>query len=683
MRWKKITGCIAIGVVFIMIALFGLIATYDFNRLKPRIVEIVRTHTGREIHLNGDLQLSLGLSPRLTAQSVTFQNAEWGARPDMVLMKQLDIQFELIPLIQGHVRINRLLLIEPDILIERNRSGRSNLEFDFPAGSTGTTSENAKVDKGASSSDMLAIKDVHFERAKFALMDHGTNITKTLRIEELNLFSPGYGDPAEITLEAAYNDTPFRVSGRLGALARLFRPLAPWPVELAVHVLGADITVSGSVEDPLNLKGADLKYSVAGGDLSFLQEIIGRSLEKVPFEISGRLIYRFPEKLDLTDLHIKAADSAVNGAISVERMHAVPLIKAKLQSDRLDLRPLFGKEEKKPSQGKVTQRAEDNPKVFSSKPLPLDFLNRFETEFDAELVHLMLPGIAASATKLTTILKNGRIDMTLVASKIGNGRLAVTFGIVPQDNKFNVSASVNAENVDLGRMLKDLKVSSGVEGIMNLTVKLKGVGNSIAEMMAGLDGDLIVTTGNGRMPLAYVSLIGTDIGTSMLKLLNPFDEAVDEAAINCLVADFNIAHGRARSDIILIDDPRKTLVGHADIELGTEALSVWIETRPKQGIGFEQTGKFSISLRELTKPFKLGGTLAHPTVELDTFQTAKTIGTALLGPAGIAWLLISGASGEKDPCANAMKIVGVGIYKKEAGDNEKKGVFNKLKNIFN
>ncbi len=681
MRWKRLLGIIALAGIIVILAGIGILATYDFNKLKPRIADAVKAYTGREIHLDGDIKFGMGLTPKLKVKSAAFQNAAWGSRADLARIKQLELHVELLPLIQGMVKVKRLSLLEPDILIEVNRSGKSNLAFDLPATSEKASSQPAPDSKSSSTADVFAIRDVYLEKAKLRIKDHRTGKTTTLDIDKFTLKAPGYDEPPDVKAEAVFNGTAFRISGSLGAVSDLFGKQEPWPIQLTVNALGADLMVAGTIDDPLSLKGADLQCSVSGNVSTIFEAITGRRLPQSPFSLSGHLLYRASDKIEVTGLQLKLADSAVNGTVTLERRQGVPLIVAHLKSDNLDLRPLLGNDQKTSPKEEKSQRPASK-KVFPDKPFAMDYLSRFETSVDAEIARLMLPGMAAEALGVKAALRSGRFGMNLVASNIGGGRLTVALDLVPQGKQIDASASVNAKSVDLGRMLKGLKISSAIEGKLDLTAKLKGRGNSVAGLMAGLDGDFIATLDKGRMPLAYLNLIGTDISTSLLQLLNPFDEPMDEAAFNCLVVDFNIAKGQAKSDVILIDDPRKALVAQAEVNLKTEDLDVWIETEPKEGIGLEETGKVSISLKELTKPFKVGGTLAHPEVELDTLQTAKTVGTALLGPAGILWLMVSGSAGNVDPCASALKIAGEGVYKEDAASGEKKGLFDQLKKIF-
>jgi hypothetical protein len=211
--------------------------------------------------------------------------------------------------------------------------------------------------------------------------------------------------------------------------------------------------------------------------------------------------------------------------------------------------------------------------------------------------------------------------------------------------------------------------------------------------MAGLNGDVVAILSEGQIPLKYLNIVGADITNSLLKMVNPFEKKIDSAQINCAVCDFNIKDGLARSDVMIIDDPDKTLLSAGTVNLKTEELDFGIYTKPKEGLGTKETGKVSVSLSAITKPFKLGGTLANPTLGISPERAAKTVGSALIGPGSLASLFVSVSSGKENPCAEALKIAGEGPPKTSAksgkekeqkGTSEKKkeGLGGKIKNLF-
>jgi uncharacterized protein involved in outer membrane biogenesis len=66
MRWKWIKWALGIFVVLIIalvITVYAVLSSYDFNSLKPKIARAVKDATGRELSLAGDIDLDIGLFP--------------------------------------------------------------------------------------------------------------------------------------------------------------------------------------------------------------------------------------------------------------------------------------------------------------------------------------------------------------------------------------------------------------------------------------------------------------------------------------------------------------------------------------------------------------------------------------------------------------------------------------------
>jgi uncharacterized protein involved in outer membrane biogenesis len=129
MRWKKILFIAAFLFVGLIVAIYVILYTYDFNKFKPRIIQTVRDTTGRELTLGGDLKFELGFSTGISIEDVSFQNAAWGSQAEMAGVKRLEVQVALLPLIRGRIEFERVMLVEPNFLLEFSQSGESNLDF--------------------------------------------------------------------------------------------------------------------------------------------------------------------------------------------------------------------------------------------------------------------------------------------------------------------------------------------------------------------------------------------------------------------------------------------------------------------------------------------------------------------------------------------------------------------------
>lgn len=133
----KIIRNLAIGllVVIALAAIGGIIfiKTMDFNRYRGEIATLVKNATGRDLTIAGDLGVTISLSPALVVDNVRLANVAWGKEPDMVNIKHLEAQMELMPLLHKEIRVTRILLVEPDILLEKDAAGNGNWVFSPPA----------------------------------------------------------------------------------------------------------------------------------------------------------------------------------------------------------------------------------------------------------------------------------------------------------------------------------------------------------------------------------------------------------------------------------------------------------------------------------------------------------------------------------------------------------------------
>ena len=125
MRWKRILGITAAVIVVLIVAAYIIASSYDYNKFKPRITDLAKQYTGRDLTLGGDIELGLSLFPTLVVNDVTFQNSSWGSRPQMAQVERLEVQIDMLPIFRGNIYVSRLTLVKPELLIEIDKTGRS------------------------------------------------------------------------------------------------------------------------------------------------------------------------------------------------------------------------------------------------------------------------------------------------------------------------------------------------------------------------------------------------------------------------------------------------------------------------------------------------------------------------------------------------------------------------------
>ena len=696
MRWKWIKWVLGIFIVLIIaliITVYLVLSSYDFNSLKPRIARAVKDATGRELSLMGDIDLDIGLTPALVVEDVRFRNAPWGSRPELAKVRRFEVQVDILPLITGNIKVKRLILIEPDILIETDKSGKSNLEFE-----TSKRVAPAQPKEKASAKEMklpaLTFKEVRIEKVRLTYKDGPSGQTYAVTLDSLTTGAESVNVPVFLVVKGTYNHNRFEVKGTLGPIAALIDPERPWTVKLTAKAGGVAVTLDGSITDPMNGKGISLAVNAEARSVSDISKLAnaGEVPDIGPFAAGFKISDPAIKTYKISDFKIKLGDNKLDGSMEISLAGERPRLTAVLSSRKLDLRPLMskdeGKGERKRGSGPAAAKKE---RVFPDEPLPLDALNQADADVRFKAGEIMLPGLALNDLSVHVVIEKGHFVKTLKAV-IGGGTLDARFDMRPQGKTAAMTTAMEITGLDLGRMLKELDVKDMIEGKLDMDLSISGRGGSIAGIMAGLNGKTTVIMGKGRINNKYIDMLGADLSSGLFRVLNPLKEKAEYSQFNCFVSGFGIKNGLANVTALVFDTNAMSVVGNGRINLKTEELDLGLRPSPKKGIDTGVMGKLSLSLGELARPLKLAGTLADPSLTVDPKQTAITLGKAvggvvLFGPVGIAAALASEGPDEENPCLKAIEAAKKGV--RISGDKKpekKKGVVDgigrKLKGLF-
>jgi len=680
MRWKRILAILAGIIIILIVAVYAVLLSYDFNKMKPRIERAVLEATGRELKLGGDIELDIGFAPTLVVSNVSFQNAPWGSRPEALKVQRLEVQVALLPLIRGKIAVKRLILIKPEILIETNMAGVSNLEFKpqektMPVAPEKEGPAKAKVGPPAFSVGKIRVVD-----GRLTYKDGRSGKNYTLKLTRMTAVTAGMNDSIRIALRGAYNGGEFDISGRLGPLDALTDSDTEWPLHLTAKAAGVTLAIDGSIKDAFSRRGIKLKFKANAGDLNGLEETAGITLPiKGPIGLSGRLTDPASNVYRVAGLKLKLGKSDIAGNIDVTIAGPRPLLKARLFSDKLDLRQAFKQGDSTETKRSGSIKPAKDKKIFSRAPLPFSLLKTADADIKIKARQLITAQLALHDAAIGVSLKKGRLNVKPLKALVGGGAMDGSMEISPRGKTANLEARLKINKADLGRMLKDMDVTHAVEGKVDVDIQVRARGGSVKALMAGLNGRTSVVMEKGSIDNKFLRLLGGDLTSNVFRLINPYAAKEEATVINCMVSGFNIKDGLARSSALVLDTSYMSVIGDGRINLKTEGLNVSLKPVTKKGIGKSGLGKLSLSLGALAKPFKLGGTLGNPKLAIDPTQAAlsigKTIGgTALFGPVGIASALININKGDENPCLAAIETSRKGAGPKNA---KKRGVANK------
>ena len=678
---SKILWVVAILLAGVIVGVYLVLSNYDYDSLKPQIAKIVKDATGRELVLGEKINLKFGLSPAIVLGNIAIQNANWGSTPEMANVKRLEIKVALIPLILGRIDIKRFVLIQPDILIETDRSGRSNLPFEAGGQSGTSSSKTMPPATGPLKLPALTAEEVNIEAGKVIYRNGKSGKSYSFEITEFAAEAKTEVSPVHLKLKGLYNRLPIEISGSLGPWAAL-TSTQDYLIDLTGTLVKIDMTVKGMIKDVRNLRHIDLQVHAKGKDLSDLKSLVDEPLSsQSPFEAAFRITDPSVHVYRVSNLNVVFGPSDVSGSVEVNLSEERATLSGGLASKVLDLRPFVAEGGAQPAEaGKKEARATSHERIFSKTLLPVELLGKMNVIMKAQVDKILLREIAVDAMTSDIALKSGELKINPLKATVGGGALNAALDLKLVGGSALMKTELKIEQLDAAGMMKELGKGSLLDGRLDIDLDVNGKGVSEAEIMSGLNGRVVLTMGHGKIHNSSIDRLGGDISSSLFLLLNPFGKRVDYTALNCLVSGFNIRDGMATTTAFALDTDEMSVIGDGDVNLRTEEIDLSLNPVPKKGIGTGLTGKLSVGLDELAKPFKLAGTLAHPSLGVDVTKaaetTAKAIGSiALFGPAGIASLFVTGSSEEGDVCRAAVEAAQKGeklsVVEKKA---QRKGV---------
>jgi uncharacterized protein involved in outer membrane biogenesis len=235
---KYLLGLVAV-IVVVAVALVVFVSTADFGAYRTEIADAVEAATGRKVTIKGKIdQEILTLSPSIVLNDVTFANAKWGRRPEMVTAKRIEIALDLIPLLSGEFHVRRFTLVGADVLLETNAKGQGNWAFWSKEKRAETLAKKGKSPATA------AIQNLHIKDSLFTFYDGRSRLVSRVHIDEISATAASLDSPLSLRTKGTYNDVPIETEGKLGAFGDFLRSDKDYPVDLRVRFGKSDLKLA-------------------------------------------------------------------------------------------------------------------------------------------------------------------------------------------------------------------------------------------------------------------------------------------------------------------------------------------------------------------------------------------------------------------------------------------------------
>lgn len=655
-RLKTILLALGGVVLLIVIGLVAFVMLFDFAGYIQRKAS---GESGREVVLEGKTHIDWSLKPRLTVEGLRIGNMAGAKEPLMASADKLVVSLDTRALLRGRIVLPEVILDNPDILLEKDKDGNANWHF-------GSNPEGKAVDAVTpdSRAEIPVIGRLSINHGRLRYKDATANIDIDAALATIQGKAK---EKQDITIlgKGMYKNRPFKLDFTGGSVLTLHDTGEPYPLKADIAVADTTANIEGTVMDPLQLKGLELKLQVAGKNAADIFPILGIALPPTPpYRLTGNLgleegVWQF------TGFTGRLGNSDLAGDLSWDtRPEARPIFTAQFTSKLLDYSDLAGligatpqvrADSSAEQKQQAAQQAHDS-RVLPDVPLDISRMKAMDARVEFTGKKIKATDLPLDDFYMKLALDNSLLTLTPVKFGTASGDIVATMEINARKEPVAISGDFKFRRLALSRLFGGLEESlnaAPTQGYIGGTATLRGHGKSLRDMLASANGAIGLGMEGGQLSNLIVEILGLDVAEG-LGFLMAGDRPV---AVRCVIGDFAVTKGLMQSNAIMIDTADTKVTGKGTLNLKNEQMDILLHAQPKDP-----------SLLSLKTPIQVGGTLGVPAVGIKAENLAAR--GAVAGALGVVFLpaallaFIEPGLGKDGDCAQLLAEMQVNTGKK-------------------
>ncbi|HSD74967.1 MAG TPA: AsmA family protein [Steroidobacteraceae bacterium] len=653
MRGLKILGWSLLGVVGLFVLAMVLVAwLVDPNDYKDEVAAAVKEKTGRDLELEGDLELSVFPWLALELGPARLGNPEGFGPGPFVSFAKADVGVRLFPLLRGQLEVRRLKLEGLQLNLVKNAQGRTNWQ-DL----TETSTSEAVQPADAGESTLPDIGGLSIKDSALDYRDLGTSAHWRLRDLNVDTGRLREGDPfdvemaftldqgegsaatalklkSEVTLDTQAERYAFKDFDLDATLKAAAKDEKDRHIALQVPAMEADLAQQTLAAPQFSLRaaGAELNGGLSGTQIVDAPALTGTlNLKPVsPRELMRELNAEEPKTTDpkalsslafesklkatgksigLEDLKLTLDDTHMTGRLGIEDLEA-KAIRFDLTVDQIDVDRYLEPEEKE-------KKPEEAP-----VELPVKGLEALNARGTLAIGTLTLAGIKMSAVKVSVDAKDGLTRINPAQAKLYGGAYRGNVALDGRSSVAKLSMEEKVSGVDLAGLLGDLLDTKRLSGRATANAVLAARGTSKPSILRTLDGRIDFDVADGAIE-------GKDLWYEMRRAralwkreAAPTQPDTGRTTFRSLKGSATIAKGVLDNRDFVMEMDYLKVYGAGTLDLNTEKLDYKLQTNlykmPPEDAGAEMQ-----DLKAAQIPVRVSGTLADMKVRPDFDALAK------------------------------------------------------------
>ena len=578
-----LVGLGILAVALIVVVVFTLPDIIQSDVFKLQIVQAVKQQTGRDLSIEGELDLDVFPKIGLVMGKTELSNAVGFDDRPFAHVSAVHIRLALLPLLSKQVKVDEVVVEGLFLNLHRNKAGQANWDnfFKDADGQADQQSSSPQHDAEAGLGS-LYIGGINIRDAQISWQDDTTG--EAYRISELNLtggaIMPGQSTSIDFSAHFASQ------SHQAGGMFRLTGDVLFSEADQSITMNGAVLEVDG-VRHLLEALGVAVPETVEPAMLTHI---------KADFDIMAS-----GQRIAMEHLDIAIDDTTLKGRVDITDV-SQQAVTFELDIDQIDL----GRYLLTSGAGSGPRPQSNDAGVTGDEPLlPVEALRKLNANGTAHIAHLAVNNIKADDVELELKSADGRINLETQAD-LYQGEHSGSFAVdvLPEVPVFEIRSDFN--NIHVESLLKDLTEEARLAGIASGFVDVRGEGNSQNTLKKTLHGNASFNFKDGAVIGVNVAGILRE-GMAMLEgRVAQKTDLPEKTDFSQLSGKATIERGVLSNKDLSMKSPLLRAVGSGTVDLNREQVDYLLETSlvgSLQGQGGEDLSK----LKGITIPLRIKG----------------------------------------------------------------------------
>ena len=646
---KWLAAVVGVIVVLFIAAAILIPLLVDPNDYKQELVAEVKERTGRDLHFDGDIELTVFPWIGIKLGKVTLSNAAGFENPVFAGTDKVSIRIKLLPLFSKRLEMDTVTVHGLTLNLARDANGHTNWDDLTKAGadaggadssaSTSTSTSAGGVSEGQAAVT-LAIGGLDINDANLSWIDASQNQRFEIANLSVTTGAIGSGEPVDlnIDLDVQVGDPPIdshvSVEGVLDYDAA-DKSLLVDKLRLVIE----DLKLSGR----LRVSNIDTAPSI-DGTISVAEFNAKKLLERLSMEVPPTsdpdaltrvslesAIRADANQLVINPLTIHIDDSTLSGEVSLPDLKSQAL-RFDLALDAMDvdryLAPAAPENETSGDSGAAPAAATPGAAAAATE-VPNEALRKLDMAGQMKIGKLKVAKLNLSAVEMTVKANNGLIKLNPLRANLYSGSYHGNIVVDARGKTPRLTVDENLLGVLAGPLLKDLKGYDPITGAGNVNVALQTTGATADDVKKSLNGSADFAFNKGAINGVNIARMIREAYARIKGTKLPPEEVEQKTDFSELRGSFHIVNGIATNNDFTAMTPLLRINGKGTANLPAETMDYRIQATVVTTLKGEG-GEELKDLVGIPIPIHVTGSFDDPRYALDTQALAEALAKSKL-----------------------------------------------------